>query len=138
MTVSTRRRVATSIGVAVGAFLLFGAVTGLLPNPVYVRMVPSTPLDYLFLLTTTVFAGAFVYQRATIEEPVGDRVAGGGLVVGFLAFGCPVCNVVLLALFGSSTLMTFFDPLRPVLGAASVVLLGGLLYYRRRTTCGAC
>jgi hypothetical protein len=123
--------------VSVGVFVLFGTVTGLLPNPVYVRMVSRTPADYLFLVATAAFAGAFVYQRSLAEEPLGDRLAAGGVVGGFLAFGCPICNAALLALFGSSALMTYFDPLRPLLGAVSVVAFAGLLYYQRRQ-CEVC
>lgn len=137
MTGLPRPRLVRSVAVGVGSFLLFGAVTGLLPNPVYVRMVERTPADYLFLVATSAFAAAFVYQRSRSEDPVGDRLAAGGVVGGFLAFGCPVCNAVLLALFGSSALMTYFDPLRPLLGAASVVGFAGLLYYQRRR-CSRC
>lgn len=100
-------------------------------------MVERTPADYLFLVATAAFAAAFVYQRSLTDDPIGDRYAVGGLVGGFLAFGCPICNAVLLALFSSSALMTYFDPLRPALGAVSVVAFGGLLYYQRRR-CDAC
>ncbi len=137
MTSLPRPRLLRSAGVSVGVFVLFGAVTGLLPNPVYVRMVDRTPADYLFLVATAAFAGAFVYQRSLAEEPIGDRFAAGGIVGGFLAFGCPICNAVLLALFSSSALMTYFDPLRPILGVASVVFFAGLLVYQRRR-CEVC
>jgi hypothetical protein len=123
--------------VSVAVFLLFGTVTGLLPNPVYVRMVARTPADYLFLVATAAFAGAFVYQRSLAAEPVGERLAAGGIVGGFLAFGCPVCNAVLLALFSSSALMTYFEPLRPLLGGVSLVFFSGLLYYQHRR-CEVC
>jgi hypothetical protein len=137
MTPLPTHRLNKSVGVGVGSFLLFGAVTGLAPNPIYVRMVERTPADYLFLVATSVFAAAFVYQRSFAEEPVGDRVAVGGIVGGFLAFGCPICNTVLLLLFGSSALLTSFDPIRPFLGVASVALFAGLLFFqrRRRTRC---
>jgi MFS family permease len=132
-----RRRLLKSLGVGVGAFLLFGVVTGLIPNPIYVRMVERTPADYVFLAATAAFAAAFVYQRSLTDDPIGDRFAAGGIVGGFLAFGCPVCNAVLLGLFGSSALMTYFDPLRPLLGAVSVAAFAGLLVYQRRR-CGRC
>ncbi len=109
MTALPRPRLLRSVGVSIGVFVLFGAVTGLLPNPVYVRMVSRTPADYLFLVATAAFAGAFVYQRSLAEKPIGDRFAAGGIIGGFLAFGCPICNAVLLALFSSSAL----DVLRP-------------------------
>lgn len=130
-------RLLRSAAVSVAVFVVFGVVTGLLPNPIYVRMVSRTPADYVFLTATAVFAGAFVYQRSLAETPIGDRFAAGGIVGGFLAFGCPICNAVLLALFSSSALMTYFDPLRPLLGVVSVVFFAGLLYYQRRR-CEVC
>ncbi|WP_436925014.1 hypothetical protein [Halosimplex amylolyticum] len=137
MTTLPRRRLLGSGAVGLGTFALLGTVTGLLPNPVYVRMVDRTPPDYLFLVATSAFAAAFVYQRLLAEEPVGDRLAAGGVVGGFLAFGCPICNALLLALFSSSALMTYFDPLRPILGAVSIPFFAGLLYYQRQQ-CDAC
>ncbi|WP_254768487.1 hypothetical protein [Salinilacihabitans rarus] len=143
-----RRAVAWGVATAVGVFSLFGLVTGLVPNPLYVRMVPRTPTDYLLLALTALLAGAYVTQRlaaASREDADGrldgdgaDRWAVGGLIGGFLAVGCPVCNAVLLALFSSSALMTYFDPLRPLLGALSVALLAGLIAVRRRRSCPTC
>jgi len=127
-----RRDVLRGIVVGVGTFLVFGTVTGLIPNPLYVRMVARTPLDYLFLFATSAFAAAFVYQRSLADEPVGDGAATGGVLTGVLAFGCPICNAVLLALFSTSALMTYLDPLRPVLGVGSIVLFVGILGYQRR------
>lgn len=130
----------------VGVFSLFGVVTGLVPNPLYVRMVPRTPVDYLLLVLTALLAGVYVAQRRATMRPVeaeaattGEgRWAIGGLIGGFLAVGCPVCNVFLLGLFGSATLLAYFDPLRPVLGAVSVTMLAGLVYVRHRRTCPTC
>ncbi|WP_267164443.1 hypothetical protein [Halovenus salina] len=126
-----------------GVFALFGVVTGLIPNPLYVRMVPRTPVDYLFLALTALLAGTYVGQRVatTVPETVddaGDRWLLGGLVGGFFAVACPICNVFLLALFSSSALMTYFDPLRPLLGVVSVAALAGLILARRRRACVAC
>jgi FtsH-binding integral membrane protein len=132
------RRVLKGTGVAVGLFVLFGVVTGLIPNPIYVRMVPRTALDYLYLTTTSVFAGAFVAQRTPTDDSADGRFATGGVVGGFLAFGCPICNVVLLTLFGSSALMTYLEPYRPLLGAVTTVFLAGLLYYRHKQDCATC
>ncbi|NKE35346.1 hypothetical protein GWG54_05865 [Natronococcus sp. JC468] len=145
---SDRRAMGWGTAAAAGVFLLFGLVTGLIPNPLYVRMVPRTPVDYLFLTLTALLAGVYAAQRLATEvadpelEDDGatneDRLAVGGLVGGFLAVGCPVCNVALLALFGSSALMTYFDPLRPALGALSVLILAGLIYVRHRRSCPTC
>ena len=81
MTGSPRRRSIESAGVGLGTFLLFGVVTGLIPNPIYVRMVERTPADYLFLLATAAFAAAFFYRRnrpsASGLDPEGEGRALG-------------------------------------------------------------
>jgi len=145
--VSSPRAMAWGAVVASGVFSLFGVVTGLLPNSLYVRMVPRTPADYLFLVLTAVLAGVYTALRvATTVQDSGsddastseDRWLMGGLAGGFLAVGCPICNVFLLALFSSSVLMTYFEPLRPFLGLLSVGLLAGLIHVRHRRTCSVC
>jgi len=135
---ATRTQLAKGLGVSVGAFTLFGVVTGLVPNPIYVRMVPRTVPDYVFLVLTSLLVGAYAVQEWTKNRAGNDGLALGSVVGGFLAFGCPICNVFLLALFGSSTLMTSFDPYRPILGVVSVLALGGLVYYRHVTDCEVC
>ena len=134
---NSRARLVTAVGVSVGSVALFGVVTGLLPNALYVRMVPRTGLDYLFLLLTGGFLGLYTYQQSPSRRR-DDTAAAASTAVGVLAFGCPVCNAVLLALFSSSALMTYVDPLRPLLGAVSVALFAGLLYSRSRRTCESC
>jgi hypothetical protein len=131
------RRWLTALAVGVGSFALFGVVTGLVPNPIYTRMVPRTTLDYLFLTVTAGFLAVFTLQR-TAHRTSDDGAATAGAALGLLAFGCPICNALLLALFSSSALLTYLDPLRPVLGAASVLLFGGLVYARSRRPCEDC
>lgn len=133
-----RTTVVKGATVSIGSFLLFGIVTGLLPNPLYVRMVPRTLFDYTFLVFTSLFTGVYVAQQPTTNCSNDDHLAVGSVIASFLAFGCPICNVFLLALFSNSVLMTYFDPYRPVLGVVSVVLFAGLLYYRRQRDCPSC
>jgi len=134
---STSRRYLKAVIISSGAFVLFGIITGLIPNPLYIRQAPRTPLDYLFLTTTAAFLGIYTLQR-TNNQRNDEKTATAGTVVGFLAFGCPICNAFLLALFSSSALMTYFDPLRPLLGIVSVVFFAGLLYSRSQSSCDAC
>jgi hypothetical protein len=133
-----RTTVAKGAAVSIGSFLLFRIVTGLLPNPLYVRMVPRTLFDYTFLVLTSLFAGIYVAQQPTTDRSKDDRLAFGSTIARFPAFGCPICNVFLLALFSNSMLMTYLDPYRPLLGAVSVVLFAGLLYYRHQQDCESC
>lgn len=128
----TRRQIAKGAVVTVAAFVGFGLLTDLIRNPIWVRMVPRTPLDYAFLGVTSLLAGAYVVQRDLLSEVPGDACAYGGTIGGFLAFGCPICNKLLLLAFSSSAIMTYFDPLRPLLGFLSVALFAGVVVYRQR------
>lgn len=106
-------------------FTFTGVVTGLIPTPLYVRMVPITVLDYFFLFTTSFLAAVFFGKKKCREME--SRLAKIGGVTGFLAFSCPICSVFLLAFFSTSTIMTYIDPLRPLLGAISTITLLYLL-----------
>ena len=108
-----------------------GVVTGLVQTPIFDRMVPRTSLDYGFLRVTTALAGAYAAQRTAIDDCSGDACAYGGAAGGFFAVACPHCNAILVALFGSSWLATYVDPIRPLFGLFAVALLAGILYARR-------
>lgn len=102
-------------------FAVTGVVTGLIPNPLYVRMVPIRWWDYLFLFTTSFLAaGFFGKEECSVEE---GRLAKIGGVTGFFAFSCPICNAALLMFFSSSAIMTYFDPIRPFLGFITTAAL---------------
>ena len=128
-----RSRVALLQGAlaAVGFVVLTGVVTGLLPTPLFERMVPKTALDYTFLAVTAVLVGAYVTQRSMQPDCDGDACAYGGAAGGFLAVACPHCNAILVALFSSSWLATYVDPVRPLFGLLAVGLLAGVIYRRR-------
>lgn len=106
-------------------FTATGVVTGLIPTPLYVRMVPITFLDYFFLFTTSFLAAVFLgKEKCSATE---SRLAKVGGVTGFLAFSCPICNVFLLAFLSTSAIMTYVDPVRPFLGVVSTITLLYLL-----------
>lgn len=104
-------------------FLLLGIPTALLPNPIipYIRMTPATPLDYLFLLTTSLLAGAYLVLPAKTSCP--NKTALGGGALGFLAFSCPICNHILVLALGMSLMSAVVDPLRPLLWLLSIAIL---------------
>ena len=83
-------------------------------------------------------AGAHLDPTADVALAAGDRVTptsalgyAGGLAA-FLAIGCPVCNKVALVLLGTSGALTIWAPLQPLLGIASLALLGATLAWRLR------
>ncbi|WP_440769147.1 hypothetical protein [Natronorubrum sp. DTA28] len=116
---------------AAGGFFLFtGVVTGLLQTSLFDRMVPRTALDYGLLSLTAVLVGAYVTQRATLDDCGGDGCAYGGAAGGFVAVACPHCNAVLVALFSASWLAAYVDPIRPLLGLVGVALLAEIIYQR--------
>jgi len=120
------------IGYSIAFFFLFGIPTAVISNPWFIRMIENNTLDYVFLILSSVLLGAYVgvhYYKKNKSHSCGISTYAGG-VGSFLAFGCPVCNKVLVFLFGTTTLMVYFEPYRPVLGVVSSTLLVGALYFR--------
>lgn len=112
---------ATVVAVAVGilSFGAFGTVAALWPNPLFVRMTPVGGWEISLLGLQSVLLGLY----AAIWRPTCSiRTAGVGGVLNFLGIACPVCNKVLLLLFGWSALMTYFEPLRPYLALLGVLV----------------
>lgn len=122
------------IGLAAGLifFVASGMVTLLLPNQFFTRMTPITSLDYVFLVSSSTLLGAYAgvhyYKKNTIKEC--DAVATAGGIGSFFAFACPICNKLLVFLFGATALMGYFEPYKPLLGFVSNGFLAGTLYWR--------
>ena len=127
----TRGALVKGGAVAVAFLAGTGLITGLLPNPLFDRMVPRTALDFAFLILTATLLGAYVVQRSRRPDCSGDACAYGGALGGFLAVACPHCNAILVALFSATWLSTYVDPLRPLVGALAVALVAGVIYRRR-------
>lgn len=119
-----------AVGLSTLFFIIMGTPTALVPNPFiqYVRMIEPTLLDYFFLVTTSIMLAVLISLKLYFKsEKMGVKeLVGGG--AGFVAFSCPICNVLLVALLGGATIMAFIEPLRPALGVASIAILGYLIY----------
>ena len=98
-----------SLSITVATFLLFDTVTALWSNPFFIRMTEVSDLDYVILGFETILIGLFFGIRA---PKCAVKKAGFGGIFGFLGFGCSLCNKLLLLLFGSSFLLTYFEPIR--------------------------
>src|SRR2546428_773756 len=132
-----------------GSALLLGIPTRLIPTPVFSRVVPTGPQDYVIWIVSALLLGPLLslmtlYPMPSPKAAPGKRsIAGtgrafGGALLSFFSVGCPVCNIVVVLLLGLGGAMTIFNPLRPFLGLASIVLLGVTLFLRVRVVRYGC
>jgi hypothetical protein len=139
------------------AFVGFGVVSAIIPNPVFGRQIPpepfaiavwvvSAPLMGIVAATYVVRPSSLVPATPLVVTP-GPEAEDRGSILGvagsfgaFLAIGCPVCNKIALVLLGTSGALTVYAPLQPVIGLASLGLLLGTVVWRlrQRANGGAC
>ena len=141
-----------ALGAAAATALVLGAVTVLIPNPVFGREVPPTAWSYPVWIATSVLTGLLfaTYVRGRSDAVATARVAasagaGGeagsaqertswlgmaGTLAGWFAIGCPVCNKIALLALGYSGALTYFAPVQPWLAAVALALLVVSLVYR--------
>ncbi len=124
-----------AFGVAGGMFaaLAIGLPTDVVSNPWFTRMMPVRPQDYAFLsiavLLSMVLAASYALPRARACATQQGKAAGGGILSVF-AVGCPVCNKAVLMLLGTSGAFTHFEPVQPLIGGLSLILLAIAVYMR--------
>lgn len=118
----------------VGSALVIGVPTGIIGTPWYTRMTPVLWWNYPVWAVTAVVSGLILatYVRTDTHSARPSRVGMGGNVLSALAVGCPVCNKLVVLAVGASGALTLWAPLQPVLGVASVGLLGWALWRRLR------
>ena len=116
-----------SLSITVATFLLFDTVTALWSNPFFIRMTEVSDLDYVILGFETILIGLFFGIRA---PKCAVKKAGFGGIFGFLGFGCSLCNKLLLLLFGSSFLLTHFEPIRYYVGVTGILIFSFALFQK--------
>lgn len=135
------RSVAAGLAATLLTILALGMPTAVVPNPFFGRMTPTRPQDYLFLALTALLTGLIV---ATYAAPGAALLAGGegrltgGGLLSFLAIGCPICNKLVVLALGVSGALRWFEPMQPLLGVASIALLGVTAWARLRTLRTGC
>lgn len=110
-------------------FCVIGTITALWPNPIFVRMTPSAGYEVGLLGIEALLMGLYFGLDAPACRV---SLVGGGGALGFLGVACPVCNKVLVLLFGNSVLLTYFEPIRPLVGAVGIALMIVALLFRLR------
>lgn len=116
---------------ALAVFVSLGTVSALWNNPFFMRMTPAGGWEIGLLGALSALFGLYVAIR---RLACADRAAGAGGVLGFLGVACPVCNKVLLFLFGGELLLAYFEPVRLHVAATGAVVMAAAvaLEWRRR------
>lgn len=110
-------------------FVALGTITALWPNPLFVRMTPVTAWDFVLLTAEALLLGLYLGLRAP-GCAVGRAGLGG--VLGFLGFGCALCNKLLLLVLGGPLILQFVEPWRYPLGALGIAVLALALWHKAR------
>ena len=108
----------TLAGLAV--FAAFGTVTAVWINPFFVCMTPVGPWELGATTLTAILAGVIVDLWV---PQCRLRTSGAGGVASFLGIACPTCNKVLMLIFGGPALLAWFNPVRPYLAVAGVIIM---------------
>src|SRR5262245_47968438 len=123
------------------AGLVVGIPTAVVPSPLFTRMTPVRPLDYGFWFVSSVLLGmlgaTYLVRRRDDAGGAENQAVGGG-ILSVLAVGCPICNKLVVLALGVSGALTYFAPIQPLLGLASVALLAHALRLRFRQMSGTC
>jgi len=107
------------IGVVV--YGVFGTVAALWNNTLFIRMTPTSGFETGLLAVQSALLGLYVgVRRSSCALPT----AGLGGTLGFLGAACPICNKLLMLVFGSQLLLTYFEPVRLYVGLAGILLTG--------------
>ena len=109
-----------AVAVAVTSFLLLGTVAALWQNPIFIRMTPAGGLEIFLLGALSVLLGAYMAVRR-LACSMGTAATGG--ILGFLGVACPVCNQILLFIFGGELLLAYFEPIRIYVAAAGTLVV---------------
>ena len=115
----TMSRILKGLGIALASFIGLGTVAALWENPLFIRMTPVGDSEVLLLGALSVLLGVYTVIRRPFCS---IKAAGAGGVLGFLGVACPVCNKILLLLFGGELLLTYYEPARIYLAAAGVLV----------------
>ena len=120
------KAIAQGVAVATAMFAGLGTLAALWENPLFMRMTPTGGFEITLLLLQSAFAGVYV----GLPTQCGKRTAGIGGVIGFLGIACPICNKILMLLFGSTLLLAYYEPVRLYLALGGVALLAVAIWIK--------
>ncbi len=123
---TTLPRVLKGGAVAALSFAALGTVSALWENPFFIRMTPAGGWEIGLLAALSALIGLYVAIRPPACS-VKSATTGG--VLGFLGIACPVCNKILMLLFGGELLMTYYEPVRIYVAAAGVAIAAWAVWW---------
>ena len=121
------------------ALLIMGVAGETLPGASAGRVVPIQWWNYVTLVLSPPLIALIV---ATFVPPGQPRRArrwakagtGAGGAAGTLAMACPVCNPLVIPIFGAAGVLSFLAPYRGLIALLSIALLALTLLLRLYTT----
>ena len=119
-------RAVKGLAVAIASFVGFGTVAALWENPLFIRMTPAGDFEIALLTLLSILLGVYVAIRRPFCSAKTATASG---IVGFIGIACPVCNKILLLLFGGELLLTYFEPVRVYVAGAGVLLAAVAVAY---------
>lgn len=119
-------RISKGLAVALASFIGFGTVAALWDNPLFIRMTPVGDFEILLLTLLSVLLGVYVAIRRPFCSAKTATASG---IVGFIGIACPVCNKILLLLFGGELLLTYFESVRIYVAGAGVILAAAVVLH---------
>jgi len=115
--------------VAIGSFAMLGTVAALWANPFFIRMTPTSGFEVGLLALQALLLGIYV----AIPVPAcALKLASLGGIANYIGIACPICNKLLLFLFGASALLTYLEPVRIYLAAGGALVTMVAVYVRWR------
>lgn len=114
-------------------FIILGIPTALIPTWFFKRMIIPNVIDYILLGFTSILAGSYISYSIYVKKPKaekGNYAALGGVFTGIFSFGCSICNVLLVSIFSTTTLLVFFEPYRHYLGLITITLFAFAFYFK--------
>lgn len=113
-------------GIVAGvAFAVLGTVAAVWENPFFIRMTAVSGWELALLAILSLMSGLYVVIR---RPSCSIRGAGLGGVLGFLGIACPICNKILLMLFGTELLLTYFEPIRIYVALLGIAILAWAIW----------
>lgn len=133
----------------IAGFFLVGIPTDVIPNDKYTRMIPAGKIEPVLLVAFSIllgiYSGTLIYAYLTRpvvkhRKDMTSTITKGavGTIGSWFAIACPVCIPLLVSVFGTTALMTYYEPVRPYVGLLSVGLLGFGIYHNYLLITGKC